>query len=137
MGFFSRLLGRCATPLLEDASAWRIAEGTLELDLAKVRALETPGAAIRIEGDGLPERILVVHGTDDAFHAFPNRCKHAGRRMDPLPGSPQIECCSVGRSTYDYTGHRLSGSAEEDLDALEVTRAGETLKIALPAPAAS
>ena len=136
MGFFSRLFGRCRTPMLTDEAAWRFQDGTLEIDLTKVAALEARGSAVRLEGDDLPDRVLVVHGLDGTYHAFPNRCKHAGRRIDPLHGAPGIECCSVGRSTYDYAGTRLSGSAKADIIPFPVRRDGNTLRIVLPPYAA-
>ena len=40
-------------------------------------------------------RTLVVHGDDGTFHAFANRCRHMGRRLDPVPGTETVQCCSV------------------------------------------
>ena len=86
---------------------------------------------MRLEGDELPERVLIVHGHDDGWYAFRNRCTHAGRRIDPLSDRAQIQCCSVGKSTWSYDGERLSGSAKEDLPRFETRRDGNTLFVTL------
>ena len=131
MGFFKRLFGICDTKPPADSGSWKLDKGTLELDLGRVPELEGQGGAVRLEGDPLPSRVLVVHGQDGSFHAFENKCTHGGRRIDPLAGEEKIRCCSVGKSTFDYEGKRLSGSAKEDLKVLSVTKDEGSLKIRL------
>ncbi len=120
MSFFSRLLGICKTNPPADASAWKMENGRLEVELAKTPELNSPGGAIRLEGQGLAKRLLLLRGEDGALHAFVNKCSHAGRRLDPLPGEARIQCCSVGKSVFDYQGRRISGSAKKDLAPLKV-----------------
>jgi nitrite reductase/ring-hydroxylating ferredoxin subunit len=48
--------------------------------------------------------LLVFHGDDGQYHAIENRCTHMGRRIDMMPGSHTIECCSVSKSTFTYDG---------------------------------
>ena len=86
---------------------------------------------LRAEGKNLRERVLVVKGDDGQYYALRNRCTHAGRRLDPIPGSQQVQCCSIGRSTYDCDGNRLSGSAKEALLTYAVTTQDGTLLIYL------
>lgn len=88
----------------------------IEIDLNRVPELSNSGSAIRLEGGGLPERILVVHGNDGEFHAFRNKCMHGGRRIDPLPGNSSVRSCSVSKATYDYSGKVISGPAKGPLE---------------------
>ena len=137
MGFIKRLFGICRTPLLEDRAVWRLDGETLEIDVAKVRALRAKGSAVRLEGDDLPVRVLVVHGLDDGWYAYENKCTHGGRRFDPLGDEAHLECCSVGKSTFDYAGHLISGAAKENLTQFAAHKEGDMLRVELtPEPAA-
>ncbi len=110
--FFQRLLGISATtkPGMDDC--WNYVDGKLTIDLNRASELKTPGSAIRIEGKNLPKRILVVRGEDGEYRAFHNRCTHLGhRRLDPVPGTDTVQCCSVNKSTYDSSGDKLFGPA--------------------------
>ena len=44
-----------------------------------------------------------------------NQCAHAKRRLDPVPGAEQVQCCSVGKSKFDYEGKVISGMAGGDV----------------------
>jgi len=132
MGLFKRLLGICETRPPADAGCWTSAGGKIEIDLERAAELSQPGGAIRLEGSPLPCRLLLLHGNDGEFHAFPNRCTHSGhRRLDPLPGENQIRCCSVGKSVFDYDGRRISGSAQEPLKPFRVELDGRKLVVFL------
>ena len=132
VGLFKRLFGICNTPPPSDEGCWAFADGKIEIQLSRVPELSRPGAAIRLEGGTLPCRVLVFHGDDERFHAFPNRCTHLGhRRLDVLPGEGKIRCCSVGQSEFDYEGQRLSGSATESMQPLRVETDGEKLVVSL------
>ncbi|MBU2550702.1 MAG: Rieske (2Fe-2S) protein [Proteobacteria bacterium] len=131
MGFLSRLLGICRTRPPAAPEAWRYAQGSLEIELPRVQELEQPGGAVRLEGRGLPVRVLIVHGEDGEYHAFRNHCTHAGRRLDPLPGQPNLMCCSVNKSTYDYHGDKLAGPAKGPVDTYPVDRRGHLLIVDL------
>lgn len=132
MGIFKRLFGICETRPPADSGCWTYKDGRLEITLEKAPELSRKGGAVRIEGSGLPKRVLVVHGEDGKFHAFPNRCTHIGhRRIDPVPGEDRIRCCSVGKSTFDYSGKRVSGSARESLEPLPAESDGSRLLISL------
>ena len=132
MGILKRLLGICATQLPANSGCWTYADGKLEVILDKAPELSQKGGAVRLEGPSLPKRVLVVHGQDGAFHAFPNRCTHIGhRRIDTVPGEDKIRCCSVGKSTFDYSGKLLSGSAKESLEPLALESDGSKLVISV------
>ncbi len=131
---FQRLFGICATRKPADPGAWGVQAGRVTVDLDRLPELADPDQSIRLEKGGLPDRLLVVHGNDGRYHAFRNRCRHAGRRLDPIPGTTQVQCCSVGRSTYDYTGKVLSGPARGPLEVLPVRREGNRLLIELQPP---
>jgi len=116
MGIFKRIFGICETKPPEDAESWNYSGGRINIDLNRVPELSKPGSAIRLEGDDLPERILVVHGNDGKFYAFKNECQHKGRRIDPFPDTFSLRCCSISKATYDYSGKVISGPAEGPLE---------------------
>jgi nitrite reductase/ring-hydroxylating ferredoxin subunit len=90
------------------------------VDLTRVPELAEPNRAVRLEKKGFPDRFLLIHGDDGRYYAFKNRCIHGGRRLDPIPGTRHVQCCSIGRSTYDYSGKVLSGPAKGPLEVLPV-----------------
>ena len=130
-GFMDRLAGRPITDLPQVQDAWTYQNNTLTLDLAKLPELDTLGGAVRIEGETLPDPILVVLGEDENYYAFKNACTHAGRMIDPLAGTMTLECCSVNSSTFDYEGNVLSGPAEEPLSSYAFVVEDGMLKIEL------
>lgn len=137
-GFFQRLLGIPATALPRDPGCWSLVEGRLRIDLSRAGELAEPGGALRVEGPGLPCRVLVLHGDDGEFHAFRNRCRHiGGRRLDPVPGTSTVQCCSVSKSTFDYSGRCVHGPAKKAVERFPVDRDGDSLVVTLePEPAA-
>ncbi len=119
---FQRIFGIPATPRYHKPDFWKYADGKLTLDLEKVTELKNPGTAIRLEGENLPVRLLVVLGGDKRYHVFQNRCTHAGhRRLDFVPGTNTVQCCSVSKSTYDFSGKKIYGPAPKPITAYPVT----------------
>jgi nitrite reductase/ring-hydroxylating ferredoxin subunit len=131
MGFFKRLFGICATPPPADTGCWRFADGVVEVELARTPELAANGGAVRLEGGELPTRVLVLRGDDGALHALENKCDHAGRRLDPLAGSGQVECCSIGKSRYDYDGLLHGGMAKQAIRAFPLAEADGVARITL------
>jgi nitrite reductase/ring-hydroxylating ferredoxin subunit len=131
MKFLKRILGICDTRAPACADAWSLAGRTVTLDLARLPELAPAGGAIRLEGRGLPHRLLVVHGSDGHFYALANRCSHMGRRLDPLAGQARLQCCSVSKSTFSYAGNPLGGAARAALKTFAVTGTENQLTIAL------
>ncbi|QTA90136.1 Rieske (2Fe-2S) protein [Desulfonema magnum] len=120
MGLLSRIFGICKTKPPGDPGCWTCSHGKLEIDLARVPEFSESGKAIRLEGKGLSERILVVYGNDGQIHAVENRCTHMGRRLDPLAGDEAVQCCSVSKSTFSYAGTVISGAAKTPLKTFNV-----------------
>lgn len=131
MKWLKRIFGISATALPGNAGGWKFEDGAIRLDLEQMPEIGHPGSAVRLEGKGLPVRVLVVHGQDGRFHALANRCTHMGRRIDMLPGTDRIECCSISKSTYDYSGQPLGGAAKKPLRVFTVTASGTELTIKL------
>lgn len=127
--FLQRLLGICATQKPKDKSCWNYGESKIALELARAPELEQPGSGLRLEGKNLPERVLVVYGDDCRYHAFHNRCQHGGRRLDPMPGTEKVQCCSINKATYDYEGKVISGPAKDAVVSYPVEFADGTLTI--------
>jgi len=117
---FQRLLGICATKNPLDEGCWTFDDGKIVVDLASAPELSSVNGAIRLEAKTLPERVLIIQGNDGQYYAFQNRCTHGKRRLDPMPGMQQVQCCSIGRSIYDYNGKIISGSAKDDIQAYPV-----------------
>ncbi len=125
---FQRILGLPATSKPKEPDCWNYSDGKLTLDLKKLPELEKPGGAIRVEGPNLPGRILIVLGEDEKFHVFRNRCTHMGhRRLDPVPGTTTIQCCSLSKSTYDFDGKKVYGPAPDPIITYSATVEGDKL----------
>jgi nitrite reductase/ring-hydroxylating ferredoxin subunit len=109
-GFFRRIFGVPATSKPSNPRCWAFSDGKILIDLNRAIELKKPGGALRLEGDELPMRVLLIRGDDGKFHAFHNRCTHIGhRRLDPVPGTGTVEWCSVNKSTYTYDGLKVYG----------------------------
>ena len=132
MGFFKRLFGICSTQPPADPSCWSVADGKVKVELGKAPELAGPGGAVRLEGNGLSKRVLLLRGEDGKLHAFVNKCSHGGRRLDPLAGTDKVECCSVGKTVFDYDGKLQSGSGKKDIPSLTVDEEGGKAVVRLP-----
>jgi nitrite reductase/ring-hydroxylating ferredoxin subunit len=129
---FQRIFGIPATSKPQDPQCWSYTDGKLTIDLQKAPELSSSGGALRLEGGNLPVRLLVVFGEDGQFHAFQNRCTHLGhRRLDPVPGTSTVQCCSVNKSTYEYNGEKIHGPAPEPVTTYPAEVDGETLVVTL------
>ena len=128
---FQRMLGIPATGLPHDTDCWSFEEGTITVDLSRATELASTGTAIRLEGRDLPQRVLVVHGDDGNYYAFRNRCQHFGRRLDPVPDSGTVQCCSVNKATYDMQGNVVSGPAKRPVSLYPVQVEGQKLTVKL------
>jgi len=130
--FFQRLLGKSATTEPGIGGSWNYADGTLTIDLGKALELKTPGGAMRFEGKNLPKRVLVVHTEDGEYRAFHNRCTHLGhRRLDPVPGTDTVQCCSLNKSTYDSVGNKIFGPAPHPITRYPVKKEQEILIVSM------
>lgn len=130
--FFQRLLGISATAKPDIDSCWNYANGKLTIFLSKASELKTPGGAARFEGKNLPVRVLVVYGEDGEYRAFQNRCTHMGhRRLDPVPGTGTVQCCSVNKSTYDSNGNKIFGPAPRPVTRYRVEKDQEKLIVSI------
>lgn len=131
--FFQRLLGTPATSLPRNSDCWTYAGGQLSIDLAKAPELKIIGGALRFEGKNLPERVLVVYGDDKTYRAYKNRCTHIGhRRLDPVPGTDTVQCCSVNKSTYDLDGKKIYGPAPKPIITYPAALEGDRLDVTIP-----
>ena len=129
---FQRILGLPLTSKPVHPDCWQYSDGKLTIDLTKTPELKVKGGAIRLEGGNLPQRILLIVGDEGQYHAFHNRCTHLGhRRLDPVPETGTVQCCSVNKSTYDLNGKNIYGPAPNPIEVFAVSRDGERLTIAI------
>ena len=130
--FIKRVFGRPATQKPLDPQCWSFSDSKITIDLNRATELKKPGGALRLENGGLPLRVLVIRGDDGKFHAFHNRCTHIShRRLDPVPGTGAIQCCSVGKSTYTYDGKKVYGPPTGAIKTFKVEVDGERLVVYL------
>ena len=130
-GFFQRLFGKPATKPPQNTGCWAYSNGELVIELDKAPELAQAGGAIRLEGGDLPVKVLVIHGDDGNYHAFRNICMHGKRCLDPVVGAGTVQCCSIGKSTYDYNGKVMRGSAKENIVVYPVKVEEGRLKVQL------
>jgi nitrite reductase/ring-hydroxylating ferredoxin subunit len=131
-GLFQRIFGIPATSQPQVPDCWTFADGKLTIDLKKAKVLKKPGGALRFEGGNLPKRVLVVYGEDKKYRAYHNRCTHIGhRRLDPVPGTGTVQCCSVNKSTYDAAGEKIYGPAPRPIATYPAVVKGNQLTITL------
>lgn len=128
---FQRIFGICATKQPSDEGCWTFENGKFIVDLARATELTKQNGAIRLEKKNLTEKVLVIRRDDGKYFAFRNCCTHGGRRLDPVPTKQQVQCCSMGKSTFDYGGKKVSGPAKGDLDTYTVTIENSKLSITL------
>jgi nitrite reductase/ring-hydroxylating ferredoxin subunit len=117
MGFIERILGISRTKKPRDELCWKYSKAKIVIEWARVPELQKPCGAIRLESQRLPDRVLVVYGIDGQFHAFRNRCPHWG---GPVPGKAAVRSCGLSKSTFDYTGHIMSGPGRDTLNTYKV-----------------
>jgi len=129
MSFFARIFGICKTKPPTDAESWNYSEGKIEVELKRISEISEPGRAVRLDGKGLSNSILLLHGDNGEFYAIMNKCTHKGRRLDPVAGTERIECCSLSKSTFDYTGKVISGPAKESLKMFPLELKGDKIII--------
>ncbi len=116
-----RILGKPATKEPEEQGCWVLEDGKLIINLDATPELQTPGGAIRLEGGALPLRVLVVNGEDGKYRAYHNKCTHFGhRRLDPVPGTDIVQCCSINKSTFNSGGEKISGPAGHSIKRFSV-----------------
>ena len=113
--WWQRIFGVPATGLPADPDCWSFQDGKISLDLSRAPELAEVATGLRLEGKGLTVRVLVVHGDDGNYRAYHNKCRHFGRRIDPVPGTTTVQCCSVNKATYDADGAVVAGPARRPL----------------------
>jgi len=129
MGILKKIFGICETKKPNDPDCWMFADGRVKIDLSRAGELSVPKSSIRLEGKGLADRILVIRDDSGKFHAYSNKCPHMGRRIDPVPGSSNVRCCSVMGSVFNVKGDIVSGPAKENLKQYKILIKGTILSI--------
>ncbi|MGD2024280.1 MAG: Rieske (2Fe-2S) protein [Desulfobacterales bacterium] len=129
---WQRIFGISATGKPQDENGWRYESGQLIISLDRIPELTQPGTAVRFEGKSLPVKILVVFGEDKQYRVFHNRCTHLGhRRLDYVPGTETVQCCSVGKSTYTFDGDKIHGPAPQSIRTFPVEVGERELRITI------
>ena len=124
------ILGICETkPLSPDL--WSLEGNKVRVKLGQIPELSQKGGAVYLKGQGLHKPVLLLKTEDDQYLAFANKCTHMGRKLDPVLGEPLLRCCSIGHSTFDYEGRRISGLAKEPLTRYAVELIDGDLVVAL------
>ena len=127
MSFFKAIFGICNSPKL-DESLWRYEGGSIFLDEIAFDKQNVVG--VYMKGQCLPDPVLLYRGDDGVLRAARNVCPHAKRKIDPLPGSSKLRCCSVSHSDFGYDGKKINGPANDNLVVYSVK--SENGKIQIP-----
>jgi len=127
-----RIFGICATKPPVDENCWTYSQGKLTLEINHVPELSQPWGAVRIESANLPTRVLVMVDGQGNYRAFRNHCEHAGRRLDPVPGTQTVQCCSIGQSVFNFKGQVITGSADKPVMIYPTQLKDSKLIITLP-----
>lgn len=129
--FFQRVFGISATKPPRDNGCWTYSDGRIVVDMNRAPELEKPGGAISLEGGDLPRRVLLIHSEDNKYVAFCNHCSHMGRRLDPIPGTDEIQCCSVSKTTYNGKGEVVSGPVDKPITQYPVSKESDKIIISV------
>jgi len=86
-----------------DAKCGSYSNDEIVVELARAKELAPVGGGLRLEGRGLPKRVIIARGSEDRYFAFENVCQQGKRRVDPVPGKKRVPCCSIGKTKYDFT----------------------------------
>lgn len=129
MGILRKILGISETKKPKDPGCWTYSGRIVKIDLNRAVELSKPNSAIRIEGKGFAERILVIRDQAGRYHAYKNRCTHMGRRIDPVPETFKVRCCSVMGSLFNEKGEIVSGPGKKNLVKYESVTDGATLTV--------
>jgi nitrite reductase/ring-hydroxylating ferredoxin subunit len=129
MGILKKIFGICETRKPNDPGCWTYSNGILKIDLNRALELLKPNSSIRLEGEELPGRILVIRDKAGMFHAYKNKCTHMGRRIDPLPKTSELRCCSLMGSLFNAKGEIISGLGNGNLKRYEVITEGDMITI--------
>lgn len=129
---FQRIFGVPATQKPGSTDCWEYKNGKLVISLDKVPELKKQGGAIRLEGGRLPARVLVVFGDNGEYRAYQNKCTHLGhRRLDPVPGTNTVQCCSLNKSTFDSKGKHIFGPAPHPIKSYPVEKDQKNLIVSI------
>jgi len=130
---WQRIFGIPATHKPGNEKGWHYESGILTIDLTATQELTQPGTALRFEGGNLPQRVLVVCSEDGGYKAFHNRCTHMGhRRLDYVPGTDTVQCCSINKSTYTFAGKKIHGPNRKPVETFLVEKQENNLIIQIP-----
>lgn len=75
---------------------------------------------------------MVMRDGQGMYRAFRNHCEHDGRRLDPVPGTQTVQCCSIGQSVYNYEGKIINGAADKAIKVFPTQLSNRKLIINLP-----
>lgn len=132
MKLLKMIFGICDTGGPSDEGCWSYKDQTISVGMNRAKEILKPGGAVRLEGKGLPGKILLFHGLDGKFYAVKNRCTHIGhRRIDPTIEKDRLKCCSVMGSVFNYKGEVVSGPARKPLTSYPVKAEAGRLLISL------
>ena len=130
MSLMKSILGICKTGKPDDEGCWSFSDSRISVDLTRTGGRLARGGALRLEGKGLPERVLLFRGLNDKYYALKNQCTHVGkRRIDPMIEQDTLKCCSVMGSVFTYEGEVVSGPARKPLTTYPVVAEGDRLLI--------
>jgi cytochrome b6-f complex iron-sulfur subunit len=118
LDFLKSVAGICETSRLGE-QLWQTEGTTVRVRVDEAMELQEPLGAVYLKGKGLKRPILIVRDQEGELRCFLNRCTHAGRKLDPVPGEAALRCCSISHSTFDLDGRKLGGPAKGPIRVLQ------------------
>ncbi|HEY3294805.1 MAG TPA: Rieske (2Fe-2S) protein [bacterium] len=103
-------------------------QGRVVVNLSDVPALQQDNQAVAFFGTPLGHPLIVTHMTGDSYFALDSTCTHQSCTVDAT--SPEISCPCHG-SLYNLNGTVARGPARASLPHYTLTKANNTLTIAL------
>jgi Rieske Fe-S protein len=128
---WATISGVGATPSIAPGAYDRENDSSIRVHLDKVPELAQVGGSVKIVDASLPDALILVRETDDAYLAASIRCTHRGVEVEYRPEDKCFQCASLGGSRFKISGEKVSGFAIGPLKTYPVSRQDNSLVIRL------
>jgi nitrite reductase/ring-hydroxylating ferredoxin subunit len=120
----------CNTPEISK-DCYLVSDERIIIDLAQVKALDTPGHAALIVDAAKNFQIIIVRPNEQDYVALSRICTHGGNVVSYNPKRNILQCNNYNHSIFDLTGGVVKGPAEEPLHVYPLKVEGNSLVITL------
>ena len=128
---WATISGVGATPSITPDAYDREHDNSIRVHLDRVPELAQVGGSIKIVDASLPDALIVVRETDDAYLAASIKCTHRGVEVEYRAEEKCFQCASLGGSRFKTNGEKLRGLAKGPLKTYPAIRDGNLLVVRL------